>query len=242
MKENLKSFAEKGIDSLEGLLKSMFHSMKTKESIQSLFNKLREMIGVKTKKELEDLKHEVASESKEATSNGVEENTILFGDSIGVGFSTASRKYGKLFEKYVKSGASSDKVHSFLKKFEGELNGKSLVFMSGFNDLPAGRKGADRALRNMKKNIALAKKRGGEPVVCGLYETNYFRINNEDVDYYNAELQKICKQEGVKFVDLKTQLAGQNLPDGLHLDAKGYDLAWERIRKELSPGKTENYV
>lgn len=229
--EKPKSFAERGIDSLEGLFEGLFKSAESKEKINEIFNKLRELIGIKTKKELGDLQQEVVSEMKEKNENSKEENTLIFGDSIGVGLSVASRKYGRLFEKFVKEGASSGKVYDFLRKYTDDLKGKSLVFMSGFNDLPEGRKGAERALKNMRRNIDLAKKKGGNPVVCSLYQTNYFRIKNEDIDFYNSELKKICKNEGVKFVDLESHLAGQKLPDGLHLNSQGYDLAWEKIRQ-----------
>lgn len=231
MKESIKSFTEKSIDSFEGFLKNIFDSEKSKDGLSELFNKLRNLIGIKTKKELDDLKQDLAMKSNESVSKKKEENTLVFGDSIAVGLSVASRKYGSLYEKYVKSGASSSKVHEFLKKYTESLDGKSIVLMSGFNDLPNGRKGADKALNNMKNNIRLCKKKGGSPVLCSLYQTDYFRIKNEDIDYYNEELKKIAKSEGVKYVDLEATLKSQSMPDGWHLNTKGYGLAWSEIRK-----------
>ncbi len=231
LKENFKEFVEVGVDKFEGFLKKVFDSEKSKQGLDKLFNRLREFIGLKTRKDLDDLKNEVSKEGTESIKNTKEKNTLIFGDSIGVGFSVASKKYGGVFEKFVKSGASSSLVLDFLKKYKGDLFGKSVVLMSGFNDLPDGRHGADKALGNIEKSIKLAKRRGGKPVVCSLYEVDYHRIDNEDVVYYNRELKKIAKREGVKYVDLESKLKGQEQPDGLHLNVKGYGLAWDEIRK-----------
>jgi hypothetical protein len=233
LKESFRVFVEEGVNGFEDFLKKIFEKENSRKKIDEIFTKLRSWIGLKTKQDLGDLKQDVVGEASENLKNKKEENTLIFGDSIGVGFSVASKKYGKLYEKFVKSGASSRQVFEFLKKSSADFNGKSVVIMSGFNDLPGGRSGADRALKNVRRSIELAKKRGGKPVVCSLYEVDYDRINNEDVRYYNNQLKKIAKEVGVDYVDLETQVKGQSQPDGLHMNVKGYGVAWEEIRKYI---------
>lgn len=233
LKEKFKEFVSEGVDGFEVFLKKVFEKENSRKKIDEIFDKLRGWIGLKTKEDLGKLKDEVMPDKKEKLTGLKEANTLVFGDSIGVGFSVASKGYGKLYEKFVKSGATSAKIYEFLKKCDAKLGGKSVVLMSGFNDLPDGRSGVDRALKNIQKSIALTKKRGGKPVVCSLYEVDYFRIKNEDIRFYNRELKKIAKEEGVDYVDLELAVKNQTKPDGLHLNVKGYSVAWEEIRKYI---------
>jgi lysophospholipase L1-like esterase len=100
---------------------------------------------------------------------------------------------------------------------------------------------------NIKKLAGVLKKSSEQFVVLGLppvYEMLSdpwcFDITaiwkNEELKKYDAELQRIAKEKELLFIPMQDVLdrnSDQHLPDGLHPNAEGHQLIFERVKGEL---------
>lgn len=223
--EGVKEVIGNSLDSFQGFLEKTFASAKNKEAINRIFNDLRKMVGLKSKNQLEDLKQEVESGISKISGK----NTLIFGDSIAVGLSSvvSNLSGGKSVE-----GLRSSQILRNLKSFIGDMKGKYVPLISGFNDLVGGERFVKPAVSNVEAMVKEVKSKGGVPVLTKLYLPNYKTISKEDVQAYNSQIEAIAKKYNVKLVDLsKANLSLGN--DGLHLTRNGYESMWDFITKEV---------
>lgn len=224
--EGVKGTIGKSLNSFQSFLEKTFASAKSKEAINKIFNDLREIVGLKSKGQLKDLRQEVESKKKPEISG---ENTLVFGDSIGVGLSSVISNLSG--GKSVK-GLRSSQILKNLKSFVGDMKGKYVPIISGFNDLVGGDRFVRSAASNVEAMVKEVRSKGGVPVLTKLYFPEYKTISRENVESYNAEIEAIARRYDVKMVDLsKADLSLAN--DGLHLTNDGYRSMWKFVRKEV---------
>ena len=256
--DKFKNFVGEALDEVEGVLGRIFDSVKSRDKLSSLFEKLRSMIGLETRQELDDLKEEVEGVNDERnegeqtenlgedieSSLGFEENTILFGDSIAVGLGAAVGRVGRgkknLSILNAKSGVPTKLVRKMLESDLPKVGGKNTILFAGFNDLVGGEQGVDRAFENMTAMVKTVKNAGGKPVLCTLFDVSNPRLNSEDIISYNQKLKEFAKENGVVLVDCFEE-GGKwsKASDGLHLTSKGYEQMWGYIKAEVSKQSVE---
>lgn len=174
--------------------------------------------------------------------------TVLAGDSI-----TELYNHTELFADYTERtglmvynrGISGDTSNRLLERFEDNVLNiypKNLVMLIGTNDLGVGA-GTDFTVKNIEKIIDLTKNKCPDTniILLGIYPINSTiknqgRRSNEDIRTINAQLEILSRKKSIRFIDLTDKLCDSsgNLNssftyDGLHLNAKGFEVVTDNI-------------
>lgn len=103
----------------------------------------------------------------------------------------------------------------------------------------------DEFEKNIRQIIEIAKKHSKEIAVVGItpldesvtrpFEDTYF--TNARVEEYNELLKAVSKENDILFIDIYTELIGEEytelLADGLHPNPEGYDFIYNIIKNRL---------
>ncbi len=149
-------------------------------------------------------------------------------------------------------GVCGDTTDDLLKRFVIEANSiqpDRVIFAIGINDskVPAHETTSKVPLEQYKQNIqrliAIARNYTDKIYIIGAtrvdeqyvrdYDTQS-RFNNETIQSYNAFLKDIARSENLSFIDTFDILDTENdLTDGLHPNAHGYEKLYQTLRKFL---------
>lgn len=182
--------------------------------------------------------------------------TVLVGDSI-----TEIYNYGDLFFNYTKKtgqavynrGISGDTSDRLLERWEDNvlsIEPRDIVLLIGTNDLGVGAP-IDFTINNIKEiiEITLSKCPYSKLIVESVYPVcksidRYMvgRRRNEDIGKLNKQLEMLCGQYEITWLDMTEALATKSgllkedfTYDGLHLNAKGFAVVTERLLPCLEP-------
>lgn len=158
--------------------------------------------------------------------------TVMLGDSHTYGVN-----WGELFNnsRIVNRGIRGDILPGFKERIQQvlKLHPKTVCIMGGINDLYAHYTVED-IVDNYKELIEILKKNNIRVIVqstlmvCEEYESS-IEVNKK-VSLINKELRKISSTQGFIFCDINSKLTSNNMLmkeysiDGLHLNAKGYEI------------------
>lgn len=174
--------------------------------------------------------------------------TVLVGDSI-----TEMYNHTELFEEYTQKtgtsvynrGISGDTSDRLLERFESNvlnIEPKNIVMLIGTNDLGVG-SGSDFPAENIEKIITMIQnsKCCANIILLAVYPINSkmqknTRRKNKDIYELNLKLGRLCKRKNVDFIDLtqylsdeKGELDTKYTYDGLHLNAKAFNIVTNKI-------------
>jgi|GEM_PF-1334525 len=169
---------------------------------------------------------------------------ILLGDSISMWFPQANLPQGQF---WLNQGISGDTTAGILSRLWtlSETQPDIIYLLAGINDLRRG--DSDNTVLNNMRSI-LRRLRQEHPqaqvVVQSILPTRLPEISNSRIRNLNLQLQDIAREEGAQFFDLHywfTNSQGDLRPelttDGLHLNARGYQVwnwALERAESALA--------
>lgn len=163
-------------------------------------------------------------------------NIVMLGNSIT---SQADWTYLLGRNDVLNRGISGDITEGMLRRLVSVIKVKpSICFlMCGINDITR-RVPYEETLSNIKTIAQILKTNGIIPVIQSvLYtESRFFssEYNNPIVTELNDDLIKFCGEENIDFIDLNRFLSENNslkpeyTDDGLHLNAKGYEV-WSKV-------------
>lgn len=176
--------------------------------------------------------------------------TILFiGDSLTEGYQLSKEEaYPFLIEKQLKKnhpkvkaingGVSGATTASGAKRLDWYLKAKPdvLVLALGANDGLRGLK-VSESEKNLSQTIEKAQGRGIKVILVGMkMPTNYGETYRKE---FEALYGKLAKKYKLKLVPFMLEGVGGdpalNLPDGIHPNAKGYEVIAKTIIKVLEP-------
>jgi len=152
-------------------------------------------------------------------------------------------------------GIPGETTDGLVKRIENESytrNPATIIIASGLNDCRYNRVLGQRAvdLEKFKNNIAeiikIAKKFTQKIVFIGLTKVNEQLTipliwnddelhRNEYIKQYNEELQQICEQEEIKFINVINLLNDDDIDaiDGIHPNMNGHEKLFKYIKDEL---------
>ena len=183
----------------------------------------------------------------------VDDNYVFLGDSI-TEFYDLERYYEKL--PVINSGISgytTDQILDHLDKMVYQYNPSKVFLLIGINDLEKevdNEKIADnikKIISNIKKNRPYSKIylesiypiNNSNDEKIAPYVINGNR-NNEDVLLINEMLVDIAKEEDLTYIDLYSELVGEDgllrldyTNDGLHISDKGYEVITDIINRYI---------
>ena len=162
---------------------------------------------------------------------------VMLGDSITFGVN-----WNELFDNanIINRGIGSDTTEGFLHrlKFIYKLNPKYVFIMGGINDIGKGYE-VNKIFKNYIKIIEKLKAHNIEPIVQSTLFTTKSKHKNK-VKKLNSLLVLYCKNNKIKFINLNDKLSNNGILikdytyDGVHLNANGYKIWIDKIRKYLS--------
>ncbi len=137
---------------------------------------------------------------------------------------------------------SGGTTQTILDRFEAEAkirDADALIFQSGGNDACLlGKAGSNRIpleqfRRNLEKIISWAKNLTTNIAFVGfdiVDETKTtpvpwgdFYYTNSEIERYNKEMEKVCNEQGILFLDIFNLLSKEDLEDGLHPNVRGHE-------------------
>ncbi len=102
---------------------------------------------------------------------------------------------------------------------------------------------------NLKKIIEISKKYSSKIIFTGCMKMDETKTmpftgavtekefyENDDLKEYNDLIEKICKDEEVKFIPLWDLSSKEDLHDGVHPNSEGHRKIFERVKEELNKG------
>jgi acyl-CoA thioesterase-1 len=174
---------------------------------------------------------------------------VAFGDSLTAGLGlTAAESYPSLLQKMldangyqydvVNAGVSGDTTAGGLRRIDWALEGdvRFLILELGANDLLRG-----QPVKEMKKNLSqiidLAKKRGVEVLLAGMYApTNSGRDYQREVQ---EAYRSLAREQQVTlipfFLDRVAGVESLNQTDGIHPNVEGTRIVAETVYQALRP-------
>ncbi len=171
-------------------------------------------------------------------------NIVMLGNSI-----TYKAHWNELLNRndIINRGIGSDITAGFLSRMEYiyNANPKICFVMGGINDIGKGIK-QDEIIKNLSKITSGLLENEIEPIIFSILyvsEThqNYKSINPK-VHSTNAELQNLCKQKKIEYINLNKYLSKNKIllekytTDGVHLTGSGYE-KWGEIIKPIIESK-----
>lgn len=170
-----------------------------------------------------------------------DENIIFFGDSITKGYDVE-----KFFSKHnvINQGINGNRTSALLERVNSDVyvyNPSKIFILIGINDLCGDLENED-ILFNIQSLISDIKinREYAKIYVESVYPVNIDLIKKNDVSFalnldnkriikLNSEIEKLCKENNVNFIDLYDYLLDKNgnlkdiyTTDGLHLNNLGY--------------------
>jgi len=176
------------------------------------------------------------SETERFMRSDEKSDIVMFGNSI-----TSQADWNELLgrEDIVNRGISGDITEGMLKRIRSVLKVKPkyCFLMGGINDITR-RVPYEETLSNLKTIAEILKTNGIIPVMQSvLYtESRFFSsdYNNPIVTKLNDDIMEFCSENRIDFLDLNRFLSENNslkaeyTDDGLHLNAKGYEV-WGKV-------------
>lgn len=175
---------------------------------------------------------------------GIWGDSITYGecDSKGLGWVGRIRNSFPV-DNYIgvyNRGISGDTTIGLLKRFEKEaesIRPNIIIFAIGINDskFPIGSKENKVPFDDFKKNIQTlidqAKKYTSNIFLLGLTKVDESLVNspsddnftNKQIELYNSFLQNFAENENILWIDMFDVITNEDLYDGLHPNASGYE-------------------
>lgn len=181
---------------------------------------------------------------------------ILFGDSIAYGlydneyfgWFNRLRNKSEFMQKqfYLNLSVPGQCSGEILKRFELEIKNRInnqdifyIVFAFGINDalkLKSNKSYEKMFENNILKLISLSKKYTNNICFLGLFDVDFnIRIEYDQacIDIINSKLELLCKNNQIKFINMKDVINTEDLYDGLHPNEIGHEKISEYIYKSL---------
>ncbi len=176
------------------------------------------------------------SETERFMASEEKADIVMLGNSI-----TSQADWSVLLNRndVLNRGISGDITEGMLRRLESVIKVKpSMCFlMGGINDITR-RVPYEDTLSNLKTIAEILKTNGITPVIQSvLYTENRFfssEYNNPIVKKLNEDLMEFCSENKIDFLDLNRFMSKDNslkaeyTDDGLHLNAKGYEV-WSKV-------------
>ncbi len=162
---------------------------------------------------------------------------------------SASDEYVELYDLGIDGNVSSDVVERF--DVEAEARNPEVIFFAfGVNDSCYLESDGNRLVdednfeRNVLMMIGKAKKysekiifvglcKGEDVLTCPLPQSTTGKCyDKESTGRYNDILKKVCKKEGVVFINIFDKLKDDDFDDGLHPNSNGHVKIFEEVRKK----------
>lgn len=177
--------------------------------------------------------------------------TVLVGDSLteiynqDFWFEYAKMSGQTVYNRGI-NGDTSDRMYERLMENVINLKPRNIVIEIGTNDLGLGAP-VEFTFCNIEKSINLIKETLPQANIIlesvypvnksvSLFSTTVGRRDNDTIDELNARLSKLAAAHEITFVDFTEKLSGKNgklskelTYDGLHLNAKGFQLITESL-------------
>lgn len=142
------------------------------------------------------------------------------------------------------NGIDGDYVGDVLKRINTEAEARNpdlIIFAIGINDSshPSNPSGTDLGKFEVQFKELLEKTRKFTDKIIVLGLTNVDEksgdhgYTNSNISLYNDKIKSISKNQNLPFVDLFNTLAGDELADGLHPNAKGHQKIFEKVKEVL---------
>lgn len=174
--------------------------------------------------------------------------TVITGDSITEIFNM------ELFDEYIGNsgklvynrGISGDTSNRFLERFDSNvlaLKPSNLVILIGTNDLSL-ISDADYVCSNIEKAVdkAIALNNEMNIIIQSVYPVTYRnKKKNKSIISLNEMIKILCSEKGITYLDVYSSLLDdkgglnqQYTYDGLHPNARGFEVAAEKIISALN--------
>jgi lysophospholipase L1-like esterase len=182
-----------------------------------------------------------------ARSQGSNRLTVLLGDSISQWFPTDRLSNDRF---WLNQSISGDTTAGVLRRLSAlnRTNPDTICLMVGINDLRRGT--ADTTvLHNLQQIIRRLRQSHPQAqiITYSVLPTRSGIVSSDRVQQINLALANITRQEGANFIDLQPifadaqgQLRRELTTDGLHLNARGYDV-WQVAMRSQSPTTAINH-
>lgn len=168
--------------------------------------------------------------------SGYSVEVVFLGNSI-----TYEAPWTELFPgiRIANRGIPGDRIEGMIRRLGNvkALSPKKIVIMAGINNLLQNEMADDVA----KKYITLIDSASGasELIICSTLMTASFSEINDQVQELNNIIAHYCREKGIVWIDLNTQLApdgplqNKYSYDGLHLTIHGYAVWQEMLQPYL---------
>ncbi|MDR1642196.1 MAG: GDSL-type esterase/lipase family protein [Clostridiales bacterium] len=199
-----------------------------------------------------------AVDFKELNSSAEHGQIVFAGDSITEGFNV-NEHFGQLIsgKRLYNRGISGETSTELLSRIEDDvlsIDPSDIVILVGTNDL-AGSASLEDIAGNIESIVELSKKKcpGANIILQGVYPVNPAVTRRfqgilvghgrttERIKELNGLLESAATRNGVKWVDLTSDLSGSDgllkpeyTYDGLHVNGKAYEVIAEKIAPFLS--------
>jgi len=166
---------------------------------------------------------------------GVGNLGMVLGDSLSLWFPTERLPQGRV---WLNQGISGDTTGGILRRLSS-LNGtrpRVIYVMAGVNDLKNG--ASDHTILQNLRQIVMQLRRDqpqAQIVMQSILPTRSLPVSGGRIAQLNQQLQAIALQNGAYYLDVYAAMADANgylqpalTTDGLHLNAKGYEV-WQSV-------------
>lgn len=168
-----------------------------------------------------------------AKGQGSNRLAVLLGDSISMWFPQDRLPEGRIWLNQGISGDTSRGILSRLSALRG-TRPDTIYILAGINDLRQGM-GVDEILENHRQILRRLRQDhpGAQVILQSILPTRLAQIPNRQIEWINQQLAAIAQEEGASYLDLYAQFSDRSgnlqselTTDGLHLNARGYEL-WQ---------------
>ena len=163
-------------------------------------------------------------------------------------FNQEDENYASVYNLAV-SGATTNDV---LERFDIECEARRpniIIFSIGNNDsqfiksLDATKTSIEKFQQNLEKLFEKASKYTPKIIFVGLagaeeektmpvYWNSDSFYSNANIEKYDTEVKNFCRNKSLKYVSLKNILSPGDWEDGLHPNAKGHEIIFQKIKPE----------
>lgn len=149
------------------------------------------------------------------------------------------------------------KISSILQSFMHEEFANTVILSIGINDTQifngTPKNSIDQYKENIEKIAKIVTEKGCNLVILGLtriesdekflWKPNKYYDNEVISEYdrdlklildYDAELEKLCKDNKIKYIPMQDILEKEDFIDGLHPNKNGHRKIYEYVRRELN--------
>lgn len=188
----------------------------------------------------------------------VDENIVFLGDSIFEGYDLEKFYEGM---NVVNSGVSGHTSEDLLENMENRVyryNPSKVILLIGTNDLNEDVE-VEKVVENIGKIVDGIKENRPHAEIYvqsvypvnksgeddKLYKPSVGKRDNETIKSMNADIEKLCKEKNVVYMDLYDVLANDNgdleleyTTEGLHITDEGYEVITDEVMKLFNNEKT----